>query len=291
MEDFVLYRPGAKRFRDLNLNFCGYEACDPLHGFGPAVRPNYIIHYILEGRGIYRVGDTTWNLAEGEGFLIEPGTLTFYQADAKEPWTYLWVGFEGDFAKSLVKSLGFDEEHLTFRCSRKSELKALILSMLKNNTWSESNDFLLESQLYQFFSIMLKDAEPEKGRTGNRDNIYIRSAEEYIRNSFSDNVKVADIAAYIGIHRSYLYTLFEQQLGMSPQQYLTRYRLSRAAELLATTEYSVESIAVSCGYPDPQVFTKAFKASYGVTPSKYRKRQDTLLREHLMEGQGRLDEL
>ena len=118
MEDFVLYRPGAKRFRDLNLNFCGYEACDPLHGFGPAVRPNYIIHYILEGRGIYRVGDTTWNLAEGEGFLIEPGTLTFYQADAKEPWTYLGVGFEGVFVKSLVKLACLNAEALIVGCER-----------------------------------------------------------------------------------------------------------------------------------------------------------------------------
>ena len=108
MEDFVLYRPGAKRFRDLNLNFCGYEACDPLHGFGPAVRPNYIIHYILEGRGIYRVGDTTWNLAEGEGFLIEPGTLTFYQADAKEPWTYLsWMFPEGGKALKKIRKAKF----------------------------------------------------------------------------------------------------------------------------------------------------------------------------------------
>ena len=38
------------KFSDLYLCFCGYEACQPLHSYGPAVRPNYVIHYIISGK-------------------------------------------------------------------------------------------------------------------------------------------------------------------------------------------------------------------------------------------------
>ena len=38
------------KFSDLYLCFCGYEACQPFHSYGPAVRPNYVIHYIISGK-------------------------------------------------------------------------------------------------------------------------------------------------------------------------------------------------------------------------------------------------
>ena len=41
--------------RDLLLQFCGYSTTEPLHSFGPAVRPHYIIHFILNGKGIFQI--------------------------------------------------------------------------------------------------------------------------------------------------------------------------------------------------------------------------------------------
>ena len=71
--------------------------------------------------------------------------------------------------------------------------------------------------------------------------------------------------------QSYLYTLFQNYLGMSPQQFLTTFRITKARELLESTNYPIESIALSCGYSDALVFTKAFHAMKGMSPSKYRK--------------------
>ncbi len=73
------------------------------------------------------------------------------------------------------------------------------------------------------------------------------------------------------INRSYLYTLFKNAMGMSPQQFLTTFRITKAAELLQTTDLPVESIALSCGYLDPLVFTKSFKQMKKMSPSSYRK--------------------
>ena len=43
------------KFSDLYLCFCGYEACQPFHSYGPAVRPNYVIHYIISGKGTFTI--------------------------------------------------------------------------------------------------------------------------------------------------------------------------------------------------------------------------------------------
>ncbi|MEY8495408.1 AraC family ligand binding domain-containing protein, partial [Lachnospiraceae bacterium 29-91] len=49
MENAYVLQLSDQKFQDLYLCFCGYAKCEPLHSFGPAVRPNYILHYILEG--------------------------------------------------------------------------------------------------------------------------------------------------------------------------------------------------------------------------------------------------
>ena len=102
-------------------------------------------------------------------------------------------------------------------------------------------------------------------------SLYVRRAVEFIQDNFCNPIHITDIADYVCINRSYLYTLFQRELSASPKEYLANYRLTRASELLLITDLSVESVALSCGYSDPLVFSKAFKAKNGVTPTQYRK--------------------
>lgn len=156
MEDSYVLQLSDRKFSDLYLCFCGYAKCDPLHSFGPAVRPNYLIHYILKGKGKYTVGADQHKLQSGQGFLIEPEIQTFYQADAEDPWTYLWIGFDGKRAKEYLKDIGLGNGQLIFHSSKGPELKALIVNMLKHNSITTTNQFLLESGLYTFFLSLPK---------------------------------------------------------------------------------------------------------------------------------------
>lgn len=271
MEDSYVLQLQDRKFKDLYLMTCGYAKCDPLHSFGPAVRPNYIIHFVLEGRGKYQVGDEVYEISGGQGFLIEPEVLTFYQADAKDPWTYLWIGFQGEKAQEFMKDIGLNSQKLIFRSKHAEKLKEIVVSMLKNNTYSVTSQFILEGLLYTFLSVLTEDIEITFSSEKERENLYIRKAIEYIQNTYSNNIKVTDIASYVCINRSYLYTLFQKNTGMSPQEYLANYRLTRAAELLDVTDLPVSSVAMSCGYRDPLVFSKAFKGKKGISPSQYRK--------------------
>ncbi len=280
-----------RKFKDIYLASCGYAKCEPLHSFGPAVRPHYIIHYILEGRGKYQVGDVVHELEAGQGFLIEPEVLTFYQADVKEPWTYLWIGFGGEKAAEFMKDIGLNSKQLTFRCQRKEELKAIVVNMLKNHTYSTTSQFMLESLLYSFLSVLTQDIEVSFSSERERENLYIRKAIEYIQNTYSNNIRVTDIASYVCINRSYLYTLFQKNVGMSPQDYLANYRLTRAAELLTLTEFPISSVAMSCGYRDPLVFSKAFKNKRGISPTQYRKESRITQKEHLKSNTSKLEDL
>lgn len=273
-ESYVLHlRQQYQKFSDLYLCYCGYARCEPLHSYGPAVRPNYLLHYIMDGRGTYSVDGTVYTLGRGEGFLIEPNKQTFYQADENEPWHYLWIGFDGAKAESCLRSIGLGGERLTFRCEGGDELLELVREMLHYNTPDTEADFLLESLLCRFFARLargLSTTVDSLSKT-DRENLYVHKAVEYIRNNFANGITVGDVAHYVALNRSYLFTLFQRVLGVSPQEYLTLFRLTHAKEQLTLTDASVANIAMSCGYQDPQVFSKAFKQHFGLTPLKYRK--------------------
>ena len=257
-------------FSDLYLNFCGYEECEPLHKWGPVVRPVYIIHYILSGKGTYQTRERSWSLGEGEGFLIEPEALTFYQADAVDPWTYIWIGFGGEAVPEVLRHMGLGQERLTFRSRQKDLLKETVFSMLRSDALSFANDVFLQSQMYLFFSVLLKDLETALPVQHGKENAYISKAVEVIRNNYYLPIKVSDIAEQVHVNRSYLCTIFQKELGVSISEYLSSFRLTRAAELLPISELDIGQVAFSCGYRDPLVFSKAFKRKYGMPPLKFR---------------------
>ena len=155
--------------------------------------------------------------------------------------------------------------------SQGERLKEIVLDMLKHNTYTAANQFMLEGLLYAFFSALSQDLDALAPAGERNGSLYVRRAVEFIQNNYCTPIQVTDVADYVCVNRSYLYTLFREELGASPQEYLANYRLTRAAELLLITDFSVESVALSCGYRDPLVFSKAFKVKNGVPPSRYRR--------------------
>lgn len=271
MEDAYVLQLKNRKFSDLYLCFCGYAKCQPLHSFGPAVRPNYILHYILKGKGRFTAGNESYSLRAGQGFLIVPEVQTYYEADRNEPWTYLWIGFAGEKAEEYLRDLGLSQERPIFQCECQEELERIILTMLEKKTYTVSNEYFLEGLLYQFFSVLAQHMEINADKQVENNNLYIRKAVEYIQNHYSYPLQIKEIADYVGINRSYLYTLFMEQFCLSPKEYLTNFRITRAAQLLEITDLSIESVALSCGYQNTLVFTKTFKNRMGITPSVYKK--------------------
>lgn len=94
---------------------------------------------------------------------------------------------------------------------------------------------------------------------------------EFIKNNYTKNISVSEMADIIKTSESNLYTVFKKSTNISPIRYLNEYRLSVACELLHHTDNSIKSIAEKVGIPDPFYFSKLFKAKYSISPQQYRK--------------------
>lgn len=271
MKDTYFLRPTNVQFQDLYLCFCGISECEPCHSFGPAICPNYILHYILSGKGNYQVGERKYTLQQGQGFLIEPETVIFYQADAKKPWTYLWVGFSGMQAEMFLEDLGLNASQHIFQSKYGEELRRIVNTMISNHSGSQTNQYYLQSLLYEFFAVLTKDAPISVIMENKRESIYVKKAINFIRNNYFREIGVAEIAAYIGVSESNLYELFQENLKVSPKEFLTRLRIMYARELLELTGLTIECIVISCGFQNVSIFSKEFEQVVGKEPNVYRK--------------------
>lgn len=278
--------------QEFYLCFCGYADCAPGHSFGPAVRGNYLLHVVLEGEGEFHVDGKVYHLKKGQGFLIEPRIQTFYKASGENPWSYMWIGFNGTRCEKYLRGLGLNKSHPIFRTEYLDKLKALLLDMLHHSKIGEYHDFFLQGYLYQFLGYLAKELTVELPSTPNeRRSYYVRKAVEYINNNYVHEITVQDVADFVCINRSYLCTLFKKELGISPQQYLSEFRLDRGADMLSLSDLSIENIAVSCGYRTPLVFSKTFKRKMGVSPNQYRKDSWKRNKEKLENNKGELASL
>lgn len=255
----------------LYVNCCGLSKTEPLHSFGPALKPHYLIHYIVSGRGRLQLGGKEYPLEQGYGFLIPPEELAFYQADEADPWTYVWVGFYGSLAQDVLNSMGLSLTSPVFKTDKGKEIYQSVKDMLEHNTFGVSNELRRNGQLQLFLSLIAESAPVEERGEDDKADIYVKRAVAFIVGNYCNPIKITDVADYVCINRSYLYTLFKKAMGMSPQQFLSVFRLTKAAELLQVTALPVESIALSCGYTDPLVFSKAFRQLKQMSPSAYRK--------------------
>ena len=280
---------------DLYVYCCGLSQTLPGHSFGPALKPHFMIHYCLSGKGKFTMGGKTYPLKAGYGFLIVPDELAYYVADDKDPWTYAWVGFGGNRARAIVSQLGLSVKQPVFKSTASQDIYDLVKDMMDHNTFSVEDVLRRNGLLSMFLSVIASGISVTARSDQGSANDYVTKAQDYIRSNYCNPIKVSDIANYVCINRSYLYTLFEKSLGISPQQYLTSYRIAKAVELLQLTKLPIESIAISCGYSDPLVFSKAFRLEKKMSPSQYRKslpKSDTQAasKEHLLQVEKLIEE-
>jgi len=259
--------------KDLVVYHSGAEKCKPGH-YWSGVRDHFLIHYILSGKGIFVFNGITYHLSGGQGFLICPDMLSFYQADMDEPWEYCWVGFHGRYAKSYLKEINLDASNPIFTCTLENSPEKAIFKMIEAQNRPVGRDFILTGLLYQFLAELVRtvDYPHYNSENQNTKQIYVQKAIDYIRKNYSRKITIEQIADFIGIDRKYMSALFQEILHTSPQEFLLNFRMDKACVLLCQNLLSIQDIAHSVGYEDPLLFSKMFKKRKGLSPTQYRNR-------------------
>lgn len=263
-------------FFDLTIYQYGHEACEPYHTFGPAVRNHYLIHCILSGKGTfinnYRNQSVTYHLHKGQTFLIEPNTIIHYSADGTDPWEYIWIEFDGLKAREYLKQAGLSQKNPIFQ-AKTEEGFHMISDYLK---YIVEHPHMLPSRTmgyaYLFFSGLIENSATASPLPRNDiKQFYIQAAVAFIENNYMKNITIEDMAVNLNLNRSYFSKIFKKMTQKSPQEFLINYRISKACELMRSTNMTLSEISQHVGYSNQFHFTRAFKNSMNMSPSEWRK--------------------
>lgn len=130
-------------------------------------------------------------------------------------------------------------------------------------SYTELHQLLVERT--NLFFQALSDYTPEDAT--------IFKIKEYIaRHYMKNNLSIKEISEHVYLSASYVCTYFKAQTGQTLNQYLTKYRMEKAMQLLGDERYQITEISAKVGYHDDNYFSKSFKKFTGLSPSKYREK-------------------
>ncbi|TCP29605.1 AraC-like DNA-binding protein [Scopulibacillus darangshiensis] len=248
---------------------CGFEDVKPREPYQYEQIDYYLMHYILEGEGLFFIHDDVHHLQAGDGFVIPPYTDNNYYPIVGNPWSYRWVGFKGTQCERLLSSCGLGNGRYTFRYDKDVQIGNLISSIF---TYCNKNKlYAALGELYHVFNILMTEHENSLRYKTSEAEQYVAKALDVIHSQYQHaDLTIEDISALVKIERTYLFKLFKQYITLGPKQYLIQHRLNKACELLRKTSFSINEISRLVGFNTLSHFSKTFAAHNNMSPIKYR---------------------
>src|SRR5258706_4726076 len=103
----------------------------------------------------------------------------------------------------------------------------------------------------------------------------VKQASVYIQQNYTRSFSLVELSETIGVSKSYLSRIFKMDTGISLWDYLNRFRIQKAKELLLLTAESITAIAADVGYEDISYFSRVFREIAGCSPRAFRQQSRT----------------
>lgn len=107
---------------------------------------------------------------------------------------------------------------------------------------------------------------------GRKHSSYVDKCMDYVSRHYKEKIYLQDMAESLGLSSTYLSRLFARETGMQLQEYINRFRVERAANLLTYSEESISYIAEYVNFPSQSYLGKMFRKYKHMTPKEYRDR-------------------
>lgn len=241
------------------------------------------LYCVLKGYGNRMAGDSLRPFAEGSVALIPPGMLHRWEyapgsVDEDGKVRYLMVAFHHSLVeqcmsvfpelRNRLRGVVFTEEAMEFGMTASCTLRGMLAEMIEMDELGRLSVML---RLLPFVYTSNDRIFAGKPLRIERDVRRIQRVAEYVMAHYGRDIRLGDVASEIGMNRSAFCTYFKKHKGMTFSQFLTRYRLKTACELLKHSQKSVSEVCYLVGFNDLPHFVRVFGKEIGVSPSKYRR--------------------
>ena len=180
---------------------------------------------------------------------------------------------DAKYIRPLISATGIEMIALSSKVPQQAALLEKIRKAFDLDEASWGYEFALRHQLTEIWLELLElvRGDLEASPKLNPSDEKMKAMMRFIHAHYHESISVDDIAKEAHISKRVCFRLFQENLHMTPLEYMTSYRLRKACQRLADTNESITQIAYSCGLGSSSYFGKIFRERYGCTPAAYRK--------------------
>ncbi len=236
----------------------------------PEGSEEHILLHCVNGRGMVRIGNESFELEANQYILIPAHQMHAYQADNANPWTIYWMHFIGrpsdDFIQKIFQRIQERKNILAFD----GEVYRIFNRFCKLLSKGYSREILeyINLTLPYFFCEYLY---PEIAKDKNVDGTdIIELAIEFLKINIGNRIGLQEIASHVNLSVSHFSKVFKHRTGYSPIEYLNHLKVQKACYLLQFSDKRISLISYDLGFEDQYYFSRLFKEHMGVSPSSYR---------------------
>jgi len=230
------------------------------------------IIFVTSGEIELEINKKQYTAKEQQCVLILPGevhsvtTENFSIINVIKAYAF-WITDEVDFYSiSLDNSVFSDEVIASYMYNIYHEYiskkKGYHIAIEKN---------ILEVILYIIRNNPINVLPTDKRYKSLEDSIFLWNVYNYVQKNYMNDILLSDVAELFGYSKCYFSRKFKALTNWNFWDYLTKFRINKAKELIVMTNSNYTEIAAKCGFSEIRSFNRSFKKMTGLTPSQYRK--------------------
>ncbi len=232
-------------------------------------RQDWQILFIAGGMAHFYLPEGEQIANEGEAFLYPPGCPQRYGYFLSEKPDVYWMHFSGALADDLLKKAGLPELKV-FHAGVHSDCTLLFDRIIRELQLCGLYCQEMASNHAQALIYLLSRGMKEKSGPQSAASPEIQQMVEWIHRHPEESLPITYYARRANMSVSNFIRRFKAHTGLPPQQYITRFRMSHAKELLTSSQLPITDIARIVGYDNPLYFSRMFKKETCVSPRAYR---------------------
>lgn len=245
--------------------------------------------HVLDGEMNYDINGKKILLKKGDTIMVNSQQLHYGYSNCRKECYFIVVLFHPDllkcnskmyqqYVKPVIKSTTLEYFHLKAGTELNKPVSEIIIQLFDLISPKKTYGYQAVGLLYSLWNLIyniLKEELKNVNSKKNTEKEIQKVMVAYIYQHYQENLTLTDIASAGNTCRSNCCKLFQKYLQQSPIDFLNAYRLKISQKLLKGTSYSITEIATACGYNYLSYYTKIFNKKFGITPSAYRKKEQT----------------
>ena len=244
------------------------------------------LFYMKSGSLEYRTPHGTWLFTEGMGGMVNSNVLHRSRPVSmkNENVQFLHIfdpallsgghgnRMERDYILPLVTDQSTEVIMLRLEEAEEKEIIDQIRGAFDLSDRQWGYEFTLRESLAQIWLRLLKLVQPGYSgkNSGTMADEKIKQMMIYIHEHYRESISVEQLAESVYISKRACFRIFQENLHMSPVEYMRSYRMQRACQMLADSGKNITEIAQECGFGTSSYFGKLFRREMECTPEQYR---------------------